>query len=83
MDKPLRREVTVDGVAYTLTLDLDGFRLVEKGRRNGHALRWKDILNGDAALAQGLYASLAAGPTEKSAAKAKAQRARRQRRRSS
>nr|WP_210772430.1 hypothetical protein [Panacagrimonas perspica] len=74
LDKPLRREVTVDGLAYTLTIDPDGFRLVEKGRRNGHELRWKDLLSGDAALAQGLYASLTATPAAKSAAKAKAKR---------
>ena len=71
LDKPLRRQVAVDGITYTLIIDPDGFRLVEKGHRNGHSLRWKDILNGDAALAQGLYASLTATAAEKSPPKAK------------
>ena len=33
LDKPLRREIDVDGQLYTLTFDADGLKLVEKGRR--------------------------------------------------
>jgi hypothetical protein len=58
LDHPLKRQLDVDGVAYTLTLDGAGLRLVEKGRRNGVELRWKDLVNGDAALASALQASL-------------------------
>jgi len=61
LDKPLRRELEVDGQAYTLTIDPEGLKLVEKGRRKGIALAWKDLLNGDAALATALQASLRAG----------------------
>ena len=57
LDKPLRREITVDDKAYTLTLDPTGLKLVEKGRRNGIELRWKDVLSGDAGLAAALQAS--------------------------
>ena len=57
LDKPLRREITVDDKAYTLTLDPTGLKLVEKGRRNGVELRWKDMLSGDAGLAAALQAS--------------------------
>lgn len=57
LDKPLRREITVDDKAYTLTLDPTGLKLVEKGRRNGVELRWKDVLSGDAGLAAALQAS--------------------------
>ncbi|MGJ4730283.1 hypothetical protein [Luteimonas sp. SDU101] len=60
LDKPLRRELEVDGVAYTLTLDPEGLKLVEKGRRKGLVLRWQDLLNGDAALAAALQASVKA-----------------------
>ena len=60
LDKPLRREIEIDERAYTLTIDADGFRLVEKGRRKGQELRWRDVVNGDAALAAGLAASLQA-----------------------
>jgi hypothetical protein len=55
---PLKRQLDLDGVAYTLTLDADGLRLVEKGKRKGVELRWRDLVNGDAALASALQASL-------------------------
>lgn len=58
LDKPLRRELEVDGRAYTLTIDPDGLKLVEKGRRKGITLAWQDLVNGDAALASALQASL-------------------------
>ena len=59
LDKPLRRELDIEGAAYTLTVDPDGLKIVEKGRRKGLALAWRDLVNGDAALATALQASLA------------------------
>jgi|SoimicmetaTmtLPB_FD_contig_81_629633_length_488_multi_2_in_0_out_0_1 hypothetical protein len=59
LDKPLRRELLIDERPYTLTIDPDGLKLVEKGRRNGIALAWRDLVNGDAALAAALQASVA------------------------
>jgi hypothetical protein len=59
LDKVLRRELIVGDTAYTLTLDPEGLKLVEKGRRNGVALRWTDLISGDAALAAALQASTA------------------------
>lgn len=58
LDKPLRREVDIDGKPHTLTLDPDGLKLVPKGKRKGIYLRWKDLVSGDAALATALQASL-------------------------
>lgn len=58
LDKPLRRELDIDGQPYTLTLDPEGLKLVEKGRRKGITLRWQDLVSGDAALATALQASL-------------------------
>lgn len=58
LDKPLRREVEIDERLYTLTVDADGLRLVEKGHRKGQELRWRDLVSGDAALAAALAASL-------------------------
>ncbi len=58
LDKPLRREIEVDGRPYTLTIDPDGLKLTEKGRRKGVELRWKDLLSGDAGLAAALQASV-------------------------
>lgn len=59
LDKPLRRELEIDGRAYTLTLDPEGLKLVPKGKRKGLVLRWQDLVSGDAALATALQASLA------------------------
>jgi len=58
LDKPLRREVLVGEESYTLTIDPEGLKLVQKGKRKGLALRWADLVNGDAALAAALQASV-------------------------
>lgn len=58
LEKPLKREVHVGDVAYTVTIDPDGLKFVRKGRRNGVDLRWSELDNGDAALAAALQASL-------------------------
>lgn len=60
LDKPLKRELQVGGIAYTLVLDPDGLKLTEKGHRRGVELLWKDLVSGDAALASALKASLEA-----------------------
>ena len=59
LDKPLKREVRIGEDLYSLTLDPDGLKLVPKGKRKGLALRWTDLVSGDAALATALQASLA------------------------
>jgi len=61
LDKPVRREVQIGDQAYTLTIDPDGLKLVPKGKRNGLTLNWTELVNGDAALATALQASLASG----------------------
>lgn len=58
LDKPLRRELHIDGQPYTLTVAPEGLKLVEKGRRKGITLRWQDLVSGDAALATASQASL-------------------------
>ncbi|MDH7454739.1 hypothetical protein QF205_16960 [Luteimonas composti] len=58
LDKPLRREVQIDGQPYTLTIDPEGLKLVPKGKRKGLELRWTELTSGDAALATALQASL-------------------------
>lgn len=58
LDKPLRRELEIDGKPYTLTIDPDGLKLTEKGRRKGLDLRWSELVNGDAALAAALQAAV-------------------------
>ena len=58
LDAPLRRELTIDGRPYVLTITPDGFTLVPKGRRKGRELAWRDLVSGEAALAVALNASL-------------------------
>ncbi len=47
---------------YTLTIDQDGLKLVEKGRRKGVSLAWTALVSGDAGLAAALQASVAESP---------------------
>ena len=60
LDKALKREITVDGVAYTVTIAPEGIKVVEKGKRKGHELSWQSIVTGDAKLAEDLHLSIAA-----------------------
>jgi hypothetical protein len=54
-----KRELDVNGEKYTLTVSPEGFKLVLKGKRKGIELNWAQIVNGEAALATALNASLA------------------------
>jgi hypothetical protein len=58
LEKPLRREVNIEGEAYMVTLSPEGLKLVPKGKRKGVELAWKALVSGDAALATALNASL-------------------------
>jgi hypothetical protein len=58
LDKPLKREIQVEGKPYMLTITPEGLKLVPKGKRNGHELAWTALVSGDAALATALNASL-------------------------
>lgn len=58
LNKPLRRELDIADHRYTLTIDPVGLKLVPKGHRKGVTINWTDLLNGDAALAAALEASL-------------------------
>ena len=58
LDRPLKRELNVDRGAYVVTIDPAGFKLTKKGRRKGIEISWADLLNGEAAMAAALNASL-------------------------
>jgi hypothetical protein len=58
LNRPLKRELDLDGTLYTLTISPEGLKLVEKGRRKGHELSWRELVSGGAALATALNASL-------------------------
>jgi hypothetical protein len=58
LQKPLKREIDVEGEPYVLTISPEGLKLVQKGKRKGQELSWKDLIAGEAALAAALHASL-------------------------
>jgi hypothetical protein len=62
LDKPIKRELEIDGRSYMVTLSPEGVKLVEKGRRKGQSLSWTAFVSGDAALATALQASLESLP---------------------
>lgn len=58
LEKPLKRELDINGESYMLTISPEGLKLVPKGKRKGQELAWKDLISGEAALAVALNASL-------------------------
>lgn len=59
LEKELKREIDVDGVAYTVLIDPAGLRVVQKGKRKPIVtLMWKELVSGEAALATALRASV-------------------------
>jgi hypothetical protein len=63
LDKELKRQITVDGADYTIAVDPEGIRLIGKGKRRPEVeLHWLDLLNGEAAMAVALNASLSKKP---------------------
>ncbi|HEX8394073.1 MAG TPA: hypothetical protein VF665_17150 [Longimicrobium sp.] len=62
LDKPIKRELEIDGRTYTITIAPAGVKVVEKGKRKGVSVSWSAFVSGDAALAAELRASLDALP---------------------
>jgi hypothetical protein len=58
LEKPLKREIQIEGKPYMLTITPEGLKLVPKGKRTGLELAWQALVSGDAALATALNASL-------------------------
>jgi len=61
LDKPLKREIEFNGVLYTVTFAPDGIKIVEKGKRKGQEVSWKDLIGGGAGLTQDLRESIQVG----------------------
>ena len=55
---PLKRELTIGKSAYVLTISPERLKLAMKGKRKGLEIAWRDLVNGDAAMAVALRASL-------------------------
>jgi hypothetical protein len=56
----LKRALTIDGRDYVVTLTEATLKLTLKGKRNGVELAWAQLVNGEAALAVALHASVGA-----------------------
>ena len=44
LDKPIKREIEVDGKAYTATISAQGIKLVEKRHRKGKFVTWTGLI---------------------------------------
>ena len=58
LEKDLRRALRINGAEYVLTISPKGLKLTLKRKRHGVELAWADLVDGDAALATALNASL-------------------------
>ena len=58
LEKTIRRALRINGAEYVLTLTPQGLKLTLKKKRNGLELAWADLVDGEAALATALNASL-------------------------
>jgi hypothetical protein len=56
----LKRALTIEGREYVVTLTEANLKLTLKGKRNGVELSWAELVNGEAALAVALHASVGA-----------------------
>jgi hypothetical protein len=56
----LKRALTIEGREYVVTLTEAKLKLTLKGKRNGVELAWAQLVNGEAALAVALQASVGA-----------------------
>lgn len=48
IEKPIRREVEINGEPYTVVISTQGIRLTRKRFRSGKTVSWKAILDGAA-----------------------------------
>jgi hypothetical protein len=54
LDRPLKREVEISSVLYTVTIGPEGLKLVQKGHRKGHELTWRKVMDGATDLTDAL-----------------------------
>ena len=59
LEKSIKREIELNGVAYTVTIAPEGLKIVEKGKRKGQELSWDRLVRGDVTLGQDLQDSVA------------------------
>jgi len=69
LDKPIKRQVEIDGKAYTLTLGPESVTIVRKGARKGPCVTWASLLEGTPQLRHALVRSIEAMAGERRPAK--------------
>jgi hypothetical protein len=57
LEKPIKRELEIDGTAYMITISPEGVKVTQKGYRKGQEISWRSIVSGDATLNEQLNAS--------------------------
>lgn len=60
LDKTLKREIEIDGVAYMVAISPDGVKITQKGFRKGPEMTWRQIIGSESAggseqMAPGAY----------------------------
>jgi hypothetical protein len=65
LEKTIKRALKIKGREYVVALSPQSVKLTLKGHRNGVELKWTDLINGAAALATALQASLGRFTEEK------------------
>jgi hypothetical protein len=60
LDKPIKREIELDGTLYTVIVAPEGVKVTEKGKRKGRTMSWHSIVSGDAQLVEDLRLSIGA-----------------------
>jgi len=51
LDKTIKRELDIDGKAYTITISPEGVKITPKGGRKGQDFSWASMVRGDAGSA--------------------------------
>ena len=46
LDKTIKREIEMDGKAYTVTIAPEGVKLTQKGFRKGREMSWRSLWEG-------------------------------------
>ncbi|CAN5322773.1 hypothetical protein BH23GEM2_BH23GEM2_01720 [soil metagenome] len=57
LEKPIKRELEIDGTAYMITISPEGVKVTQKGYRKGQEISWRSIVSGDATLNEQLNVS--------------------------
>jgi hypothetical protein len=53
LDKTIKREIEMDGKAYTVTIAPEGVKLTQKGFRKGREMSWRSLWEGAPAEGEG------------------------------